>query len=254
MSITISNLTKAYGNQKAIDSISFNAANNEIVGFLGPNGAGKSTLVKLLCRFYDPDVGSISIDECDLRDIPAANLRRLISALFQIPQHYNSSLTENINYGDIEKTASEQEIDAAIRAAGAESIVNKLPKGSATLLGKWFTGGVELSVGEWQRIALARAFLRKAPIIVLDEPTSALDPWSEADWLQRFRSLAANQTALIITHRFTTAMHADIIHVVQDGKIIESGRHQELLEQRGLYAESWSRQVQAADFAVPQIG
>jgi ATP-binding cassette subfamily B protein len=111
------------------------------------------------------------------------------------------------------------------------------------LLGRWFAGGTELSVGEWQRIALARAFLRRAPIIILDEPTSALDPWAEADWLERFRELAHGRTSIIITHRFTTAMHADVIHVMDRGRIVESGSHQRLLEQSGLYAESWSRQI-----------
>jgi len=111
---------------------------------------------------------------------------------------------------------------------------------------KWVVGGTELSVGEWQRIALARAFLRQAPIIVLDEPTSALDPWAEADWLLRFRQLAVGRTAIIITHRFTTAMHADIIHVMEHGRIIEAGSHYELLDRDGLYADSWKRQMDAA--------
>jgi len=113
------------------------------------------------------------------------------------------------------------------------------------LLGRWFAGGTELSVGEWQRIALARAFLRQAPIIILDEPTSALDPWAEADWLERFRKLAAGRTSIIITHRFTTAMHADVIQVMDRGQIIESGSHHELLEAGGLYAQSWSQQMLA---------
>jgi len=252
--ITFSNVSFKYPDSavEALSHFDMTIPAGKIVAIVGPNGAGKSTLVKLLCRFYDPDAGAINIDNCDLREIPSAYLRRLVSVLFQIPQHYNTTLTENIHYGDIEKKSSDSDITEAIKAAGAESIVSKLPNGPATLLGKWFTGGVELSVGEWQRIALARAFLRKAPILILDEPTSALDPWSEADWLQRFRSLAAEQTALIITHRFTTAMHADIIHVMQDGKIIESGNHNELLEQNGLYAESWMKQVKAADLAVPQ--
>ncbi|HEV8167703.1 MAG TPA: ATP-binding cassette domain-containing protein, partial [Pyrinomonadaceae bacterium] len=125
-------------------------------------------------------------------------------------------------------------------------IVARLPQKEETLLGRWFAGGTELSVGEWQRVALARAFLRRAPIIILDEPTSALDPWAEADWLERFRTLAAGRTSIIITHRFTTAMHADVIHVMDRGRIVESGSHQRLLEQSGLYAESWSRQISSA--------
>ncbi len=128
----------------------------------------------------------------------------------------------------------------------------RLPDKEQTLLGRWFAGGTELSVGEWQRIALARAFLRHAPIIILDEPTSALDPWAEADWLERFRKLAKGRTAIIITHRFTTAMHADVIHVMERGRIVESGSHHRLLEQNGLYSESWSRQM-ATDLHEPTL-
>src|SRR5207249_2982311 len=115
-------------------------------------------------------------------------------------------------------------------------------QGYETLLGKWFAGGVELSVGEWQRIALARAFLRQAPILLLDEPTSAMDSWAEADWLKRFRSFAAGRTVIVITHRFTTAMRADVIHVMTEGRIVESGSHDELLARRGSYAEAWALQ------------
>jgi ATP-binding cassette subfamily B protein len=121
-----------------------------------------------------------------------------------------------------------------------------LPRGYENMLGKLFEGGTELSVGEWQRLALARAFWRRAPIILLDEPTSAMDSWAENDWLRRFRKLAEGRTALIITHRFTTAMQADVIHVMAEGRIIESGTHQELLARGGFYAESWAAQMAAA--------
>jgi len=179
-----------------------------------------------------------------------ADLRRMITVLFQQPFHYNTTVQENILYGDLNRAPSSLELSAAIKAAGAEEIVARLPQKELTLLGRWFAGGTELSVGEWQRIALARAFLRRAPIIILDEPTSALDPWAEADWLERFRQLATGRTSIIITHRFTTAMHADVIHVMDRGRIVESGSHQRLLEQSGLYAESWSRQIMSAtDYA-----
>src|SRR4029079_5662273 len=198
---------------KALDDFTMTIPKGKIVAIVGPNGAGKSTLLKLLCRFYDPHEGAIEIDGLNLKDIAVDDLRRMITVLFQQPFHYNTTVEENIRYGDLKIALSELELKAAIRAAGADEIVARLPQQEQTLLGRWFAGGTELSVGEWQRIALARAFLRRAPIIILDEPTSALDPWAEADWLERFRQLAAGRTSIIITHRFTTAMHADVIHV-----------------------------------------
>ena len=237
---------------KALDDFTMTIPSGKIVAIVGPNGAGKSTLLKLLCRFYDPENGLIEIDGIDLRDIATEDLRRLITVLFQQPFHYNTTVHENVLYGDMEIKRSDAEVRKAIRAAGAEDIVARLPKKEETLLGRWFTGGTELSVGEWQRVALARAFLRHAPIIILDEPTSALDPWAEADWLERFRELAIGRTAIVITHRFTTAMHADVIHVMDRGRIVESGSHQRLLQQSGLYAESWMRQMRA-EKGNPQI-
>ncbi|HWF90457.1 MAG TPA: ABC transporter ATP-binding protein [Pyrinomonadaceae bacterium] len=234
---------------KALDNFTMIIPRGKIVAIVGPNGAGKSTLLKLLCRFYDPSAGSITLDDRDLKDFAIDDLRRLITVLFQQPFHYNTTVRQNISFGDLKLVATDAEINSALRAAGAEEIVARLPRQEQTLLGRWFVGGTELSVGEWQRIALARAFLRRAPIIVLDEPTSALDPWAEADWLERFRQLASGRTSIIITHRFTTAMHADVIHVMDRGRIVESGSHQNLLNQNGLYSESWSRQMMSAAYA-----
>jgi ATP-binding cassette subfamily B protein len=234
---------------KALDDFTMTIPSGKIIAIVGPNGAGKSTLLKLLCRFYDADEGSITIDGRDLKDFAVEDLRRLITVLFQQPFHYNTTVRENIMYGDLKLAATDVEIEAALRAAGAEEIVARLPEQEQTLLGRWFPAGTELSVGEWQRIALARAFLRRAPIIILDEPTSALDPWAEADWLERFRQLAFGRTSIIITHRFTTAMHADVIHVMDRGRIIESGSHHQLVNQPGLYSESWSRQTISTAYA-----
>ncbi|HXC72990.1 MAG TPA: ABC transporter ATP-binding protein [Pyrinomonadaceae bacterium] len=231
---------------KALDNFTVTIPSGKIVAIVGPNGAGKSTLLKLLCRFYDADQGTIDIDGTDVRDFGTDDLRRLITVLFQQPFHYNTTVRENVLYGDLKRDPSNEEIRTALSAAGANEIVSRLPQQDQTLLGRWFAGGTELSVGEWQRIALARAFLRQAPIIILDEPTSALDPWAEADWLERFRELAQGRTSIIITHRFTTAMHADVIHVMDRGRIIESGNHHVLLNQSGLYATSWSRQMTSA--------
>ncbi|HEY1206226.1 MAG: ABC transporter ATP-binding protein [Bryobacteraceae bacterium] len=216
-----------------------------IVAVVGPNGAGKTTLVKLLCRFYDPDAGRIEMDGADLRCLSLDQLRHSITVLFQEPVRYNASVRENIALGDAQATPCESDIEAAARAAGAGEIVARLPAGYDNLLGKSFLEGAELSAGEWQRIALARAFLRRAPILILDEPTSAMDPWSEADWLDRFRKLAEGRTVLLITHRLTTAMRADLIQVLADGGAHESGSHEDLLAAGGLYAQCWREQTAA---------
>jgi ATP-binding cassette subfamily B protein len=213
-----------------------------VVAIVGPNGAGKSTLVKLLCRFYDPETGSIMIDGTDLRNFAVDELRQHITVLFQQPVHYNASVRENIGLGDLSKICDAGLVRAAAEAAGAETFIRRLPNGYENLLGHWFDKGVELSVGEWQRLALARAFVRQAPIVILDEPTSAMDPWAEADWLRRFRDLAAGRTAVLITHRFTTAMLADQIHVMDEGRVLESGSHKELIARGGRYAAWWSAQ------------
>lgn len=255
-SIDFKDVSFTYPNasSKALDDFTMTIPAGKIVAIVGPNGAGKSTLLKLLCRFYDAHEGTISIDNRDLKDFAVDDLRRSITVLFQQPVHYNTSVRENVLYGDLKLDATEAEIQQAIRAAGAEDVVSRLPEKEQTLLGRWFAGGTELSVGEWQRIALARAFLRRAPIIILDEPTSALDPWAEADWLERFRELAHGRTSIIITHRFTTAMHADVIHVMDRGRIVESGSHHLLLEKSGLYAGSWSRQMQPLCLSVSVVG
>jgi ATP-binding cassette subfamily B protein len=214
----------------------------KLIALVGPNGAGKSTLIRLLCRFYDPEDGRITVAGIDLRDFAQEERRSRIAVLFQQPVHYNATVAENIVLGVLGRGQG-AESRAAANAAGADEIIDRLPRGYEQLLGNWFESGAELSTGEWQRIALARAFLRQTPIIAVDEPTSALDPWAEADWLDRFRALAVSRTAIFITHRFTTAMHADIIHVMAVSRIVESGRHEQLLPGGGRYAASWATQT-----------
>jgi len=213
----------------------------EIAALVGENGEGKTTLIKLLCRFYDPENGCITVDGCDLRKLRLAEWRRQITVLFQEPVRYHVTAAENIAHGDLAAAPGPEEIERAACAAGAHELIARLPEGYATVLGRWF-GGVELSTGEWQRVASARAFLRQAKLIILDEPTSMLDVWAEAQWFARFRSLAAGCTVLIISHRLTTTMQADIIHVVQGGRIVESGSHDELLNHGGRYREAWEGQ------------
>ena len=217
----------------------------KVVAIVGENGAGKSTLIKLLCRFYDPTAGRITWDGVDLRQMQVADLRRRITVLFQKLAPYHDRADDNIRFGDLAGQPTQAQIEAAAQAGGAASIIAKLPQGYATVLGRWF-GYTELSVGEWQRIALARAFVRQADLIILDEPTSAMDSWAENAWMARFRELVAGRTALMITHRFTTAMQADIIHVMVAGQIVESGSHAELLARNGRYAQSWRQQMQTA--------
>jgi ATP-binding cassette subfamily B protein len=211
------------------------------VALVGPNGAGKTTLFKLLCRLYDPESGSVEFDGVDLRDLEVEKLRGLITVLFQQPVHYNATAADNIRLGGL--GASAAEVEAAACDAGAHDLIAALPAGYETLLGKWFASGTELSGGEWQRVALARAFLRRAPLLLLDEPTSAMDPWAESDWLARLRALAAGRTVLLITHRFTTACQADVIHVLVEGHVAESGSHEELVDRGGLYARAWANQT-----------
>jgi ATP-binding cassette subfamily B protein len=227
---------------KALSDFNLDIPAGDTVAIVGPNGAGKSTIIKLLCRFYDPQRGRIWIDGTDIRERPAAEIRQLVSVLLQEPVRYAMTAAENVG-PDSSSLIGRQAIESAVRAAAAEGIIERLPHGYDTLLGKWFDDGVELSAGQWQRIALARAFLRDAPILLLDEPTSAMDSWAEAGWFDRFRQAAAGRTTIIITHRFTTAMRADIIHVMQDGRIVESGSHEQLLALAGQYAGSWARQT-----------
>ncbi|MCH8319572.1 MAG: ABC transporter ATP-binding protein [Acidobacteria bacterium] len=213
------------------------------VAIVGANGAGKSTLIKLICRLYDPEEGRIELDGIDLRELSLQELRRSVAVLFQEPVRYNETVAENIGLGNLATAMHRSEIERAGQGAGAREVVERLPRGYDTLLGKWFVEGTELSVGEWKRIALARTFFRQAPIFLLDEPTSSMDSWAEAEWMDRFSTQTRGQTGVIITHRFTTAMRADIIHVMQNGQIVESGSHEELLDREGEYARSWKRQT-----------
>jgi ATP-binding cassette subfamily B protein len=245
--IRLSDVTFSYPDsvRPALERFDLTIPAGQIVAIVGENGAGKSTLLKLLCRFYDPQAGAITWDGVDLRDLAQADLRRRITVLFQQPAPYHETAADNIAFGDLARRPDRPQIEAAARAAAADSIIRRLPDGYETVLGRWF-GYTELSVGEWQRLALARAFIRQADLVILDEPTSAMDSWAEAAWMSRFRELVAGRTALIITHRFTTAMQADVIHVMHEGRVVESGTHAELVALGGRYAASWRLQMREA--------
>lgn len=243
--IVFDHVSFAYPNadRNAIDDISFKINPGEIVALVGENGSGKSTLIKLLCRLYDPTNGSITIDNIDLHELSTVSLRKEIGVIFQDYAKYNVSARNNIWFGDVSVGLNQDSIVAAAHHSGADRVITKLKHGYDTILGKTFQDGEELSIGQWQKLALARAFLRNAQIIVLDEPTSAMDPNAEYDFFENFRCLAKGRSAIIISHRFSTVKMADKIYVMQRGSIIESGTHKELVERGKLYARLFEKQA-----------
>ena len=225
--------------------VSFAIHPDETVAVVGANGAGKTTIVKLLSRFYEPTAGRITIDGVDLRDYDLADLRRQIGVIFQDYGRYQETAGINVAYGAREHLGDKERIEAAARKSGADEIIRDLPDGYETQLGRWFKGGVNLSIGQWQKIALARGFMRDSQLLVLDEPTSSLDVQSEHDIFQRFRELAKGKMAILISHRFTTVRMAGNIIVIDDGRVIEQGSHRELVELNGRYAALFEMQAAA---------
>jgi ATP-binding cassette subfamily B protein len=249
--IRFNQVTFQYPNtdRTALDRFDLTIPAGKMVAIVGANGAGKSTLIKLLARFYDPMSGSVEVDGVDLRQLDPAALHGLMTVMMQAPVAYQATVRENISMSDLKATPSPARIDAAARDAGAEALVKRLPQGYDSVLGKQFPNGTELSGGEWQRIAMARAYYRRTPLVVLDEPTSQMDSWAESDWFERFHELVRGATALIVTHRLSIARRADIIHVMEAGRIVESGTHDELLALGNRYAESWAAQSAPEDTA-----
>ena len=232
------------GTREVLEDISLHIRPGEVVALVGENGSGKTTLIKLLCRLYDPASGTITLDGVDLRQLETTALRREISVIFQDYAQYHLTARENIWFGNVALPPDEERIAAAARHAGADEVITGLPQGYETILGKWFENGEELSVGEWQKVALARAFMRDTQIIVLDEPTSALDAQAEYEVFKKFRQLAAGRTAILISHRFSTVRMADRIFVLEGGRIIESGAHDDLVRLGGTYARLFETQAQ----------
>uniref|UniRef100_B8HPX2 ABC transporter related n=1 Tax=Cyanothece sp. (strain PCC 7425 / ATCC 29141) TaxID=395961 RepID=B8HPX2_CYAP4 len=243
--IVFKNVSFQYLNssRQAIKKINLCIAPGEIVALVGENGSGKTTLVKLLCRLYDVTDGSITIDGINIKHFSVTDLHRQISVIFQDFTQYQLTVEDNIWLGNIHLPSSTELITRAAQKAGADTTIQSLPQGYKTLLGKWFQGGEELSGGQWQKIALARAFIKDAQIIVLDEPTSALDAYAEAEIFQKFRELMQDRTTLLITHRLSTVKMADRIYVMHQGEIVESGSHAQLIESRGKYAYMFETQA-----------
>jgi ATP-binding cassette subfamily B protein len=230
--------------RKALDDINLTILPGEHIALVGENGAGKTTLIKLLCRLYDPTGGAITLGGVDLREFSIQELRREISVVLQDYARYHLTARENIWLGNVEMAADAERIVTAARQAGADGVISSLRSGYDTVLGKWFEDGDELSIGEWQKVALARAFFRDAQIIVLDEPTSAIDAEAEYQIFKRFHKLAKGRTALLISHRLSTVRMADRIYVIEDGRIIESGTHEDLVFRGGRYARLFEMQAQ----------
>jgi len=229
----------------ALRDVSLCIRPGEKIALVGPNGAGKTTLIKLLTRLYDPAEGQILLDGVDLREYDLAQLRQQIGVIFQDFVRYYLSAAENVGFGQIEALDDRPRIVGAAQKSGADPVITALPEGYETTLGRWFSKGRDLSGGEWQKIALARAFMRDCEVLVLDEPTAALDAENELKVFQQFRELTNDKMAVLISHRFSTVRMADRIFVIERGQITERGTHAELLAQGGTYARLFTLQAES---------
>jgi ATP-binding cassette subfamily B protein len=227
----------------AVRGLTFSFQPHERIALVGENGAGKTTLVKLLARLYDPDEGRILLDDVDLRDYDLDSLRKNIGIIFQDFVRYDFILRENIGVSQVEALGDEARIREAARRSLADSVATRVPQGFDQMLGRRFDNGVELSGGEWQKVALARAYMRDAQVLILDEPTAALDARAEYEVFLRFAELTQGRMAVLISHRFSTVRMADRILVLQGGELVDDGTHEELVARGGLYAELFSLQA-----------
>lgn len=229
--------------KQVLKGVSMVVEPGEVAALVGLNGCGKTTLVKLVSRLYDVNHGSIHIDDTNIQAIRPYELRKKIGVIFQDYVHFNLSARDNIWFGDIDKPYDSSNIHKASLQAGADEMIKNLPQGYDTVLGRMFERGEELSEGQWQKIALARAFFRDTQMVILDEPTSSMDPKSEYELFNSIRSILNGRTALLISHRMSTVRMADKIFVMNDGKIVEKGTHEQLLYDGGIYADLFETQA-----------
>ncbi len=242
------NVGFAYPGSKrmVVENISFRLEAAEKIALIGENGAGKTTLVKLLARLYDPTEGEILLDGVDLREYSVEELRKEIGVIFQDYMRYELLAKENIGFGKIEDLADTARIEMAAHKSMAFQVIGKLPNGYDQMIGRRFEGGVDLSGGEWQKFALARAYMRDAQLLILDEPTATLDARAEYEVFRRFAELTRGRMAVLISHRFSTVRMADRILVLENGQIREQGTHEKLVALGGRYAELF--ELQAAGY------
>jgi ATP-binding cassette, subfamily B, bacterial len=242
--IVISNLSFTYpGNAgKTINNVSFEINKGDVIALVGPNGAGKSTLARLLCRLYDPDSGSVYYDGNNITNMDPEEYRKFFSIVFQDFMLYNLKAGENIRMGNIHEKEYREKIRSAALDAGVHEMLSGLPDGYDTLVGNLFNNSRELSWGEWQKIAIARALFRDAPVLILDEPSSALDADTEYEIFNRFREIVKGRTSILITHRFINVSPADRIIVLDKGSVIETGTHDELMKCGGIYFKMFIKQ------------
>ena len=231
--------------QAALKHVSFTIKAGEAIALVGRNGAGKTTLVKLLTRLYDPDEGEILVGGRNIKEYDLTDLRSQIGVIFQDYVNYYLTARENIGVGRIDEIENTELVRRSARKSGANAVIEGLPNGYDTMLGRWFKDGTQLSGGEWQKVALARAFMRDARILVLDEPTSSLDAQAEYEVFEHFKALTEGKTAIFISHRFSTVRLADRIFVIEHGSVLESGSHEELMALDGRYAQLFSLQAEA---------
>jgi ATP-binding cassette subfamily B protein len=227
----------------AVRGLGFSLAPGERLALVGENGAGKTTLVKLFARLYDPSEGRILLDGVDLREYDIDSLRHNVGVIFQDFVRYDFLLRENIAVGDIGRVEDEPLIESAAQRSLADTVAARLPGRYGQMLGRRFEGGVDLSGGEWQKVALARAYMRDAQLLILDEPTAALDARAEYEVFLRFAELTEGRMAVLISHRFSTVRMADRILVLQGGRLVEHGTHESLLAEGGLYSELFHLQA-----------